>query len=172
MSTPGARAVLPDGLVLAGPVHERGCLVSFTRGFAGEAAQVSRARAAVTLLLDGCPAAADAVLIASELAANAVVHTRSAAPGGQFTVRAGACPGRHVWVAVQDAGGPWAGRDDDGRPHGLELTAALARDWGVGGDADHGRTVWAVLAWAAGDAVPAPCREGRVPLCRCLPRGA
>ena len=88
--------------------------------------------------------------IASELAANAAVHSRSAAPGGWFTVRAEVRDGDYVWIEVEDQGGPWACHaHDDDHPHGLDLVDALAGDgnWGIDGDASHGRTVWARLDW-------------------------
>jgi hypothetical protein len=122
----------------------------FARSFPGERAQVRRVRAAIAPLLDGCPFADDAVLIVSELAANAAVHSRSAAAGGQFTARAEIYAGEYVWIGVEDQGGPWAQNShDDGRPHGLDLVAALAGagNWGIDGDAEHGRTVWARLNW-------------------------
>jgi anti-sigma regulatory factor (Ser/Thr protein kinase) len=123
---------------------------TFARSYPGEEAQARCVRAAVAALLDGCRAASDAVLIASELAANAAVHSRSAAPGGWFTVRAEVRDGDYVWIEVEDQGGPWACHaHDDDHPHGLDLVDALAGggNWGIDGDASHGRTVWARLDW-------------------------
>lgn len=65
------------------------------------------------LLSVGCPAADDLVLIASELAGNAVLHSQSR--GEFFTVRCQAHPG-HVRVEVEDLGGPWRTRRPDDRP--------------------------------------------------------
>jgi Histidine kinase-like ATPase domain len=72
------------------------------RVFPGRPDQVRQARRFVARALDGCPAAADAVLGVSELARNAVQHSRSG-QGGRFQVlvwrgRASAC------VAVIDDG--------------------------------------------------------------------
>ena len=92
----------------------------------------------------GCPAASDAVLIASELAANAV--TSASGNGGEFTLRAEVRE-RYVWVEVEDAGGSWTLiPHDDGRPHGLDVIEAIAGpgNWGVDGDAS-GRIVWAMI---------------------------
>ena len=54
--------------------------------YPGRLDQVHRVRHAVARYLAGCPAADEAVLIVSELAANAIVH--SASRGAFFTVRA------------------------------------------------------------------------------------
>jgi hypothetical protein len=79
-------------------------------------------RRAVASHLAGCAAAADAVLIASELAANAILHSRSRA--GHFTVCTELHPD-HVRIEAEDCGGPWRRRQPDGRPHGLDIVEAL-----------------------------------------------
>ena len=65
---------------------------------------ISAVRAGIRSLLAGCPLADDVILCASELAANSALHSYSAKPGGQFTVRAAA--GRQAWIAVDDNRGP------------------------------------------------------------------
>lgn len=123
---------------------------SLAECYPGERGQPRLVRAAVAMLVEGCPRADDAILIASELATNAVVHSNSAAPGGQFTVRVEVCCSDYVWIEVQDQGGPWVrGENDDGPIHGLDLVNALAAagNWGIEGDAEHGRIVWARLDW-------------------------
>ena len=112
--------------------------------YAGHLDQVHRVREAVARYLAGCPAADEAVLIVSELAANAIVH--SASRGAFFTVRAE----RHadyVWVEAEDLGGPWHCRPPDGRRHGLDLVEALTGPdgWGVETTTGGGRVVWARL---------------------------
>ena len=105
--------------------------------FPGRADQIRRVRREVGEYLAHCPAQEDAVLVVSELAANAVLHARA----GTFTVRAE----RHdtwVHVEVQDAGGAWGTPEPDGRPHGLDLVALLARTWGTR-LSPAGRVVWA-----------------------------
>jgi serine/threonine-protein kinase RsbW len=117
----------------------------YQRTFPGRPDQVRRVRHEVACYLAGCPAAGDAILIASELATNAIVH--SASQGEFFTVRCQASSG-HIRIEVEDLGGPWQPHPSGDRPHGLDIIAALtaAGQWGI--DGDHaGRTAWARLAW-------------------------
>lgn len=113
--------------------------------FHGRADQVRDARRYVARYLNGCPAAADAIMIVSELASNAVLHSDSA--GQFFTIR---CElfSSYVWVEVEDLGGEWHCKAEEDRPHGLAIINALAGpdNWGIDGDAT-GRVVWARLAW-------------------------
>jgi anti-sigma regulatory factor (Ser/Thr protein kinase) len=124
-----------------------------TGSYPAEPAQVGRARAALAAWLlgsglaepGGWPLVDEAVLIASEFAANSVLHSASR-DGGAFTLRAEAGPDR-LRIEVEDAGGPWrAGAPDDSRPHGFDVVAALAGpgNWGIDGD-HRGRTAWARL---------------------------
>jgi serine/threonine-protein kinase RsbW len=119
---------------------------SYTGVFCGRPEQVGHARHAITRHLAGHPAAADAALIISELAANAVLHSNSA--GQSFTVRA-RTDDTSLHLEVEDLGGPWhpAPRDTS-RPHGLDVIQALtgAGNWGINGDST-GRTAWARLPW-------------------------
>ncbi len=121
---------------------------SYTGTFSGRAEELRQVRRQVAGHLENCPAADAAVLAASELAANSVLHSRSR--GAQFTIRVRLHPD-HVRVECQDAGGPWRPRrHDDDRPHGLAIVEALAggpAGWGVQGTGDGGRIVWARLTW-------------------------
>jgi serine/threonine-protein kinase RsbW len=122
----------------------------FGHSYPGSPEQVRRVRADLRVFLNGYPIADETILVASELAANAAIHSSSRRPGGRFIVRAGVCPGDHAWVEVKDQGGIWAGhRPRDGRPHGLDIVQAIAgdRSWGIGGDATLGRVAWARLGW-------------------------
>jgi anti-sigma regulatory factor (Ser/Thr protein kinase) len=117
----------------------------YTGTYPADPAQVRYARAALAALLDGCPFANDAILIASEFAANSVVHSASR-DGGEFILRAEINQDQ-VRIEVEDAGGPWhGGPRDDGRPHGFDVVDATAgsQNWGVDGHTD-GRIAWARL---------------------------
>jgi serine/threonine-protein kinase RsbW len=115
--------------------------------YPGAIERIRAVRADLRALLGDCPMADDVILCASELAANAAIHSRSCLPGGTFTVRAALSPGDYAWVEVEDSGGPWTAviSDPTGR-HGLDIVRALASDWGIGGN-DTARTVWARLNW-------------------------
>lgn len=117
------------------------------RVFPGEAGQVGAARRFLAGLLDGCPAAEDAAVCVSELATNAVLHSRSGRPGGKFSVCAALQPGS-VRVAVADEGGPWRQeRNGDGQSgRGLLIVRALASRWGRD-EGGAGRTVWFEIDW-------------------------
>ena len=125
------------------------------RVFPGRPDQAGQARRFVARALDGCPAAGDAVLCVSELASNAIQHTRSG-QGGRFQVlvwrgRASAC------VAVIDDGGPHGPASRSPGPgelaesgHGLRVVADLAAAWGhqdLGQAGLPGRAVWFHLTW-------------------------
>jgi anti-sigma regulatory factor (Ser/Thr protein kinase) len=105
-----------------------------TGTYPAEPRQVGIARAALAGWLDGGPQD-EAILVASEFATNAVVHSASR-HGGAFIVRAEVSQDR-LRIEVEDAGGPWRdGPRDDGRPHGFDVVAAIAGagNWGIDGD--------------------------------------
>ena len=118
----------------------------YQRTYPGHPAQVAQVRRDLTRHLAGCPAAADAVLIASEIAANAILHGRSA--GQSFTIGCHASPG-HLRIEVEDPGGPWRHRTPGDRPHGLDIITALTGPdgWGTQPAGTGGRIVWAQLSW-------------------------
>ena len=116
----------------------------FTGTFHGRADEVGRVRRELAAYLSDCPVAADSVLIASELAANAVLHSRSR--GESFRVRC-ELSAESVRVEVEDMGGPWHTRPTaDDRPHGLDVVTALGAEWGTVTTVDRTRVVWARLA--------------------------
>jgi serine/threonine-protein kinase RsbW len=117
------------------------------RTYPGVTARIASVRSGLRDLLAHCPAADDVVLCASELATNAVRHSRSGLRGGTFTVRVTVSHGASVRVDVKDDGGPWTpALADPDRHHGLDIVGALATELAIAGD-DRGRTVSAVLSW-------------------------
>ncbi len=116
----------------------------YQRTFHGRADQIRRVRQEIAQHLGDCPVTDDAVLIASELASNAILYSHS--KGQSFTVRAEIFPG-YLWLEVEDLGGHWnlKPRDAD-RPHGLDVVEALTGpdNWGIDGS-EQGRVVWARL---------------------------
>jgi serine/threonine-protein kinase RsbW len=114
------------------------------RRFRGHPDQVAEARQYVSDLLEGGAATNDAILCVSELAANAVAHSRSGRPGGWFTVRAAISDSGRLRIGISDEGGPWAPvlLTDGQHGRGLAIVRKLAQAWGVSTDSDDGRTVW------------------------------
>jgi serine/threonine-protein kinase RsbW len=122
----------------------------YQRTFHGRADQIRQVRADITAHLGDCPAAADTVLIASEIAANAVLH--SASSGEFFTIRCERHAG-YIWLEVEDLGGPWhPGRPGD-RAHGLDIVTLLTGpgNWGTETASDGNRIVWARLDLLPGE---------------------
>ena len=118
-----------------------------TGTYPAEPRQVGIARAALAGWLGGGPRTDEAILVASEFATNAVVHSASRHRGA-FTLRAEVRQ-EYLRIEVEDAGGPWRGGPrDDGRPHGFDVVAAIAGagNWGIDGD-DRGHVAWARLGW-------------------------
>ena len=118
-----------------------------SRTFPAIAEQVGHARAFLVEALAGCPMADDAVVVGSELSANAIMHSDSRERGGQFVVRAEVHEGDYLWIEVEDQGGDWVeheSTDEHGR--GLLVVAAFSSEWGIEGDS-LARVVWARFDW-------------------------
>ncbi|MCZ9346446.1 ATP-binding protein [Streptomyces sp. TRM76130] len=120
------------------------------RAFPGLAEQVVQVRHFVAAMIAEGGPVDDAVLVVSELATNAVRHSRSGSAGGWFLVVVGFGDGL-VRIEVVDQGGERVphlcdvtSQEEGGR--GLLLIASCAKDWGVKNWPD-GRSVWAELAW-------------------------
>lgn len=122
--------------------------LAWSRVFPGRPFQVREARRFLAQILRDFPAADDAVLCLSELAANAVTHSNSRRPGGWFTVRAEMRLLDRVRVEVEDQGGSWTRQAcaDGQHGRGLVIVSQLAPDWGFSGDSETGWTVWFEIA--------------------------
>jgi anti-sigma regulatory factor (Ser/Thr protein kinase) len=118
------------------------------RAFPGRADQARAARDFVAFLLAGYALVDDAVLAAAELVANTLRHTRSARPGGEFTVEVRRWnSGTSIEVTDQGGASEPRPRDPDDMAEsgrGLKTVASLATRWDWTGDAN-GRTVIAVF---------------------------
>lgn len=122
------------------------------RTFAGSPEEMRNVRRFVRQLIEGCPVTDDVILLASELAANAVRHTASGADG-TFCVLVQAAAGR-VRVEVHDMGSATAPAvRRSGSPGesgaGLALVEAIADRWGFHGG-QLGRVVWVEMDWQRG----------------------
>jgi anti-sigma regulatory factor (Ser/Thr protein kinase) len=120
------------------------------QAFSGEVRQVRAVRHWIETLLPDCEARDSLILIASELAANSVEHTRSGEPGGHFTVHL-ACSSDSVRLTVGDQGSPRppqavAAALDSEHGRGLFMVDGLAADWGCT-DTPEGRSLWADVSW-------------------------
>jgi hypothetical protein len=116
--------------------------------FAGTPQSVTCARKRVWDYLADLPVADDAVLVLTEFASNAVLHSLSRV--GTFTVR---CErfSTYVWLEVEDEGGDWCRLEPDGRPHGLDIVALLVGQggWGIERHDDGHSIVYARLELSA-----------------------
>jgi serine/threonine-protein kinase RsbW len=131
--------------------------------------QVGEARRSLARILDGFPLADDAILCLSELASNAVTHSKSRQPGGSFTVRASIHGDDRVRVEVTDQGGSWTrrARADGQHGRGLLIVRQLAHDFGISGDSHTGRTIWFEITCSLSqsrestrfDATSRPCNQ-------------
>jgi anti-sigma regulatory factor (Ser/Thr protein kinase) len=127
-------SILPS---LSPKVIRRPAREPLLRVFPGTADSASAARLMARQLLgDSDPAAETVMLLVSELVTNAIMHSRSSAPGGTVTVTL--CPvSAGVLVQVRDDGGPSEpclaeiGNEDAEHGYGLLLVDALADSWGT-----------------------------------------
>lgn len=128
----------------------------WVRAFPGQSRQMPVLREWITSLLPDRPARHDVLIVANELAQNAVRHTASG-QGGWFTAEV-AVLGPLVRVTVGDQGGPDTPEvitDPDGETgRGLLLVTGLSERTGVSGG-HQGRQVWADLTWDQPTATPA-----------------
>ena len=123
--------------------------------YEGRDASVSAARRFVRDVFAGSPRLDDLELITSELATNAIQHSRSALYGGTFTVTVMAFPGA-ARIQVQDEGTSWLATgtptgllSDGGR--GLRIVSAVADRSGYDFSTRRLRISWAEVTWLARD---------------------
>lgn len=135
----------------------------WSRSFPGLAEHLSEVRRFTAAVLGDHPGAEDVVLAASELAANAILHTASGGPDGRFVVRLATFT-NHWQLRVDDSGGANVPRLCDGdrtdseAGRGLALVAALSTGWGVIGD-EHSRAVWAEFSHSPAEVATEPPAE-------------
>jgi serine/threonine-protein kinase RsbW len=151
-AAPGGRGSGPGGCVrLPHPPTglERG--TQWRRLFRGEGRQLGMMRRWLASLLPAGPARDDLVLVATELASNAICHTASG-QDGWFAVEVTLCQSV-VRIGVTDGGCPAPPRviEDPAaeRGRGLLLVRAMAVRTGISA-AGPGRLLWADIRWEAG----------------------
>jgi anti-sigma regulatory factor (Ser/Thr protein kinase) len=136
----------------SGPGHPEN---TWEHTYPGTEDQLAHVRASLRPLLRDCPMADEALLIMSELAANAVRHSRSREDGGTFTARLLNVPGEYVLGEIEDGGSDWNG-DLQGSARdasGLFLVLNLASACGVSGDSWK-RVVWFRIRYPSGHRTP------------------
>jgi len=125
-----ANARIAAGEALAAGTGPSGAAV--TRSFPGIPESVSAARSWVAGFFPSAAAAADAALMTSELATNAILHSASGLPGGTFTVSVRAGDGS-VRVDVIDQGEAPGRTAAPGLGKGLVIVGQLADESGADG---------------------------------------
>jgi anti-sigma regulatory factor (Ser/Thr protein kinase) len=91
----------------------------------------------------------DVVHLASELGANAIVHSDSG-KNGTFTLRFQDFRGEYLYAEVEDQGSDWRGDFESAeRPHGLYIVREIADTCGVD-RGDRIRIVWFTIDYPLG----------------------
>jgi hypothetical protein len=131
----------------------------WSKEFAGRPECLAEARSFTYAVLGRGDGAHIAALVADELAGNAIRHTASGRPGGEFVLRL-ARFGNRCRVRVDDQGGPTtpavcAATDFEEAGRGLTIVASLSAQWGVEGD-EHARSVWAEITFEEIPAISGP----------------
>lgn len=157
-------ADLKEGADPAPAAPARGSLL-WRMTFPGRTDQAALVRRGIGKILGAHPDLDQIALVASELSANAVLHTRSGRPGGTFSVEVTETSGAGLMVAVIDEGAATGPRhvtpsETDDHFRGLQMVRALSDRFGVDGGAE-GRTVWALFAPLGQES---PVRTGRAGL--------
>lgn len=144
-----------EGAATPGPTPAR----RWQRVFPGQEPEIATLRRWITSLLPTCAARDDLVVVATEIATNAIAHTASR--GTWFAAELALSPSA-VCIAVLDCGGPTEPRPEASGPdgesgRGLQMVSALSISAGHTGD-HRGRLVWAQLTWESED-LPRPAAE-------------
>ena len=113
--------------------------------YTGIPESVGAARRDMADALDGCPVTDDALWLLSEIATNAVLHSKSSGPGGIFMVDLAVRAGQFVTISVTDQGALDEVPDDYRSREELAISLADRFWMGVG---DRGRTISVRLEWA------------------------
>lgn len=127
--------------------------VSWEQTYPGVLATLPKVRQGLRESLAECTKALadDVQTVASELAANAVRHSRSGLPGGTYTIRVAHFPARdipYIWVEVEDMGSPeWDGVLDLKPMHGFAMCQALTTWLGTRDKASGNRVVYARIEY-------------------------
>ncbi|MBB4933227.1 anti-sigma regulatory factor (Ser/Thr protein kinase) [Lipingzhangella halophila] len=109
------------------------------RWFPGSASSVRDVRRFIANRLQDCPATDDAILVASELATNAIQHTESGNWTTGFLVMLEHTTDEGALITVQDAGStthtPYLADSTPDTEHGrgLNLVNTIAKSWGSQG---------------------------------------
>jgi anti-sigma regulatory factor (Ser/Thr protein kinase) len=93
-----------------------GCPVSTCRLFPGQAIHVRAVRDYVRAALAGHAVSDDAALVATELAANSIIHSASGQDDGTFMVHLAELDSDHVAIVVTDQGGSGVPRERQAGP--------------------------------------------------------
>jgi hypothetical protein len=121
-----------DHAILPPPAAPAPPALTWERTCPGSKDQAAAVRASLRSFLGNWPSTDDAITLASELVANAVCHSHSSQPGGQFTARAQLRPDGSLHVQVEDQGSDWDGDLSAAEcPHGLYLLHALSAACGT-----------------------------------------
>lgn len=148
MTSRNSQVGAPTGTVGTGPK------IRVSKGYAGfvlpgvpESASAARDAARRVLSRPGNQTD-NAVTCVSELATNAILHTRSGQAGGQFAVTLEMLPDWSIVVSVLDEGartapGPVRPGGESGR--GLAIVEILSDDWGIVPMYGPGRLTWCLL---------------------------
>jgi serine/threonine-protein kinase RsbW len=132
-----------------GYMNKAASAISQARIFDGSPAEIRNVRDFVAQLVDGCPVADEVVLLSSELATNAVLHSASGADG-TFSVSV-LVDVRLIRVEVHDLGSvtvPTIRRSHQPGESGagLSVVDTMADRWGFHGG-PRGRVVWFEMDW-------------------------